>query len=352
MKLDLTHVTTANTSIDINFAVKGAFNPSIFPNVGRLIFRQQDKDCLIMDSFASVSNMLEGTVQLPGTEAPIFEGLPYIRMVDQAGAYRATSLTLPHRIASGYLLKNKSAMLNGKKFGDGIKAEIITNGLHKTLLKYCPMSLLHGVWFSQLEGGNYKISKSITGSLLAVDVKEAIVGGVSMDVVWKSAETLDLAEFDLTSSGEKTSSGDKASKLGVGMIPHSTTRYVCDRVVGSFQIGDLQIESYPIPPEGKRLLKALAVYELLAFIETVPMHRTDCNLQVTDVEINKPLKIGDREVKTSTEAKGAAEQALKDCHKLGILGSVQEVSVTLKEKVVKPAKNQPKETAEKSEEAE
>jgi CRISPR-associated protein Csb1 len=340
MKLDLTHVTTANTSIDINFAVKGAFNPSIFPNVGRLIFRQQEKDCLIMDSFASVSNMLEGTVQLPGTEAPIFEGLPYIRMVDQAGAYRATSLTLPHRIASGYLLKNKSAMLNGKRFGDEIKAEIVANGLHQTLLKYCPMSLLHGVWFSQLEGGNYKISKSITGSLLAVDVKEAIVGGVSMDGVWKSADNLDLSDFD---------KADKASNLGVGMIPHSTTRYVCDRVVGSFQIGDLQIESYPIPAEGKRLLKALAVYEILAFIETVPMHRTDCNLQVMDVEINKPLKIGDTEVKTSAAAKSAVEQALKDCQKLGILGAVQEVSVTLKEKpktdgaAKKTGKNQPKE---------
>jgi CRISPR-associated protein Csb1 len=349
MKLDLTHVTTANTSIDINFAVKGAFNPSIFPNVGRLIFRQQDKDCLIMDSFASVSNMLEGTVQLPGTEAPIFEGLPYIRMVDQAGAYRATSLTLPHRIASGYLLKNKSAMLNGKKFGDGIKAEIIANGLHKTLLKYCPMSLLHGVWFSQLEGGNYKISKSITGSLLAVDVKEAIVGGLSMDTVWKSAETLDLSDF--------SDSPKKASEAGVGMIPHSTTRYVCDRVVGSFQIGDLQIESYPIPPEGKRLLKALAVYEILSFIETVPMHRTDCNLQVTDVEINKPLKVGDKEVTTAAGAKTAVEEAIKDCQKLGISGSVQEVSVTLKEKIEKatkgkPGKNQPTETPEKSEEAE
>jgi CRISPR-associated protein Csb1 len=349
MKLDLTHVTTANTSIDINFAVKGAFNPSIFPNVGRLIFRQQDKDCLIMDSFASVSNMLEGTIQLPGTEAPIFEGLPYIRMIDQAGAYRATSLTLPHRIASGYLLKNKSAMLNGKKFGDGIKAEIVANGLHQTLLKYCPMSLLHGVWFSQLEGGNYKISKSITGSLLAVDVKEAIVGGLSMDSVWKSAETLDLSDF--------SDNPKKASEAGVGMIPHSTTRYVCDRVVGSFQIGDLQIESYPIPAEGKRLLKALAVYEILAFIETVPMHRTDCNLQVIDVEINKPLKIGDQEVTKSTEAKAAVEQALKDCQKLGILGSVQEVSVTLKEKTEKtpkgkPGKNQPAETSEQSEEAE
>jgi CRISPR-associated protein Csb1 len=347
MKLDLTHVTTANTSIDINFAVKGAFNPSIFPNVGRLIFRQQDKDCLIMDSFASVSNMLEGTIQLPGTEAPIFEGLPYIRMVDQAGAYRATSQTLPHRIASGYLLKNKSAMLNGQKFGDGIKAEIIANGLHQTLLKYCPMSLLHGVWFSQLEGGNYKISKSITGSLLAVDVKEAIVGGLSMDSVWKSAETLDLSDF--------SDSPKKASEAGVGMIPHSTTRYVCDRVIGSFQIGDLQIESYPIPAEGKRLLKALAVYEILAFIETVPMHRTDCNLQVIDVEINKPLKIGDREVTKSTEAKTAVEQALKDCQKSGILGSVQEVSVTLKEKTKtdgaakKPGKNQPKEESPEAE---
>lgn len=346
MKLDLTHVTTANTSIDINFAVKGAFNPSIFPNVGRLIFRQQDKDCLIMDSFASVSNMLEGTVQLPGTEAPIFEGLPYIRMIDQAGAYRATSLTLPHRIASGYLLKNKSAMLNGKKFGDGIKAEIVANGLHQTLLKYCPMSLLHGVWFSQLEGGNYKISKSITGSLLAVDVKEAIVGGLSMDTVWKSADTLDLSDF--------SDNPKKASEAGVGMIPHSTTRYVCDRVVGSFQIGDLQIESYPILPEGKRLLKALAVYEILVFIETVPMHRTDCNLQVMDVEINKPLKVGDVEVKTSADAKTAVEKAIKDCQELGILGSVKEVSVTLKEKVVKekPGKNQPKEASEKSEEAE
>jgi CRISPR-associated protein Csb1 len=347
MKLDLTHVTTANTSIDIKFEVKGAFNPSIFPNVGRLIFRQQEKDCLIMDSFASVSNMLEGTIQLPGTEAPIFEGLSYIRMVDQAGAYRATSLTLPHRIASGYLLKNKSAMLNGKKFGDGIKAEIIANGLHKTLLKYCPMSLLHGVWFSQLEGGNYKISKSITGSLLAVDVKEAIVGGLSMDTVWKSAETLDLSDF--------SDSPKKASEAGVGMIPHSTTRYVCDRVVGSFQIGDLQIESYPIPAEGKRLLKALAVYEILAFIETVPMHRTDCNLQVIEVEINKPLKIGDQEVTKSIEAKTAVEQALKDCQKLGILGSVQEVSVTLKEKLKtdgaakKSIKNQAKEESQEAE---
>jgi CRISPR-associated protein Csb1 len=295
----------------------------------------------MMDSFASVSNMLEGTIQLPGTEAPIFDGLPYLRMVDQTGKYRATSLTLPHRIASGYLLKNKSAMLNGDRFGDGIKKEIITNGLHQTLLKYCPMSLLNGVWFSQLDG-HYKVSKSITGSLIAVDVKEAMVGGVSMDGVWKSAETLDLGSFEKAS---------KPSELGVGMIPHSTTRYVCDRVDGAFQIADLQIESYPIPAAGKKLLKALAVYEILSFIETVPMHRTDCNLQVVDVEINKPLKIGETEVKRASEAKTVVTEILDECKQLGIIGAVQEVSVTLKDKPpvdktankAKPGKEQPSE---------
>jgi hypothetical protein len=103
-------------------------------------------------------------------------------------------------------------------------------------------------------------------------------------------------------------------------------------VTGSFQISDLQIESYPIPAEGKRLLKGLAVYEILAFIETVPMHRTDCNLKVLEVDISKPLSVGDVEVNTSTDAKTAVEKALKDCQKSGIVGSMQEVSVTLKEK--------------------
>jgi CRISPR-associated protein Csb1 len=323
MKFDISHVTTANTSLEVEFAVNGAFNPTIFPNVGRLLFRQREKSCMIMDSFASVSNMLEGTIQLPGKENPIFDELPYIRMVDQTGTYRATSLTLPHRIASGYLLKNKDAKLNGKRFGEEIESEILSKGLHTTLLKYCPMSLLHGVWFSQLEGGRYKVSKSITGLLVAVNVETAFVGGVSMDSVWKSADTLDLSDFDKAS---------KASELGVGMIPHSTTRYVCDYVQGSFQISDLQIESYPISDEGKQLLKALTIYEILSFIETVPIHRTDCNLQPINVEINKPLTIGKTEVKKAVEAKTEVEKALNQCKKLGIIGAVQEVQVTLKEK--------------------
>ena len=79
---------------------------------------------MILDSFASVTNMLESAIQKPGTEAPIFSGLPYIRMVDQDRVYQATSITLPHRLASGYLLKNKSAMLGTERFDKKILSEI------------------------------------------------------------------------------------------------------------------------------------------------------------------------------------------------------------------------------------
>lgn len=322
MKLDIAQSVVANTVITAEFSIPGMFNPSTFPNVGRLMFQREGQPCLVLDSFASVTNMLEGTVQLPGTEAPIFADLPHIRMVDQHGVYQATSITLPHRLASGYLLKNSSAMLGTERFDKTIKTEIEKNGLHATVLKYCPMSLLHGVWFSQLEGGNHKIAKAVSGSLIAINVQTAMAGGVSMDTVWKSAESLDLSAFE----GAK-----KASEVGVGMIPHSTMRYVCDRVMGDFQIGGQQIDSYKIHESGKVLLKALALYEVLTFLETVPMHRSDCNMVVKSVDVNQDLV-----AKTAKDAAEQVQSAIVEAIKAGVLGTTQTVTVKLQEK--KPEK--------------
>jgi hypothetical protein len=105
----------ASIILQADFTI-GIFNASTFPNIGQLIFNRGDMPCLVLDSHASVTNMLEGTVQLPGTEAPVFAGLPYVRMVNQDGGYEATSLTLPHRLGSGYLAKNKMAMLGGNRY--------------------------------------------------------------------------------------------------------------------------------------------------------------------------------------------------------------------------------------------
>ncbi|WP_373538861.1 type I-U CRISPR-associated RAMP protein Csb1/Cas7u [Chamaesiphon sp.] len=330
----------ANTTIDITFNVRGLFNASTFPNVGQLIYNDGTHDCLVLDSFASVSNMLEGTIQLPGTQTPIFAGLPHIRMVDDLGRYLSTSIILPHRLASGYLLKNKSAMLHDVRFGEAIGQEIMSNGLHLTVLKYCPMSLLHGVWFSQIEG-HHKIAKSIGGSLIAIDVREALVGGLLRDRVWSNASTLDLTNFD--------DGAGKASELGIGMIPHNTKRFSCARVEGYFQITDLQIDAYQIPELGKRLITGLAVYEILKFIETVPIHRVDCSLQVVDVRVNQPLKVGEIELNRSVDAKKIVEDLLLECRKDGIIGNVETVKVTLnrnppksKEKPHTPSKRQPK----------
>ncbi len=70
----------------------------------------------------------------------------------------------------------------------------------------------------------------------------------------------------------------------------------------------------------------------MSFIETVPIHRTDCNLKPINVEVNKELRIGKTIVEKAVDAKEEVEKALNECKKLGIIGTVQEVRVTLKEK--------------------
>lgn len=314
------------TTIDIIFKVRGLLNASTFPGVGQLIYSDGQQDCLVLDSFASTTNLLESTVQPMGAETPIFEQLPYLRMTDIDGKYLSNSIVLPHRLASGYLLKNKSAMLGNVRFSELFLTEVAEHGLHKTVLKYCPMSLLHGVWFSQVPG-HYKITKSISGSLIAVGVVEAIYGGLAKDRVWANSSTLDLGSFDEGAA--------RASELGIGMIPHNTKRYFCQQVNGFFQIINPRIEEYPIPTLGKELITGLAVFEILKFIESVPSHRVDCNLKVSSVELNRPFKIGNTELNRSAEAKEIVEGLLKKCSEAGIIGSVETVTVELNHKTPK-----------------
>jgi CRISPR-associated protein Csb1 len=313
----------------------GIFNASTFPGIGQLIFDRGNVPCLVLDSHASVTNMLEGTVQLPGTEAPIFAGLPYVRMVNQDGGYEATSLTLPHRLGSGYLAKNNAAMLGGQRYNKQLIQEIQQNGLHLTMLRYCPMSLLHGAWFSQMSG-NHKVAKSVGGRLVAENVKLAQVGGTLMDRVRQESASLDLSSFEKEEAdGDKKADGkgDKASKLGIGMIPHDGKRYCADRVVGEFFINYGQINSFKIPKCGKDLLKALAVYEVYAFLATVPMHRSDCQMTLKDISyLNADIMLGGKKAESVGQAQMAVESAIKDCGKEGLFAGVSEVTVELKNK--------------------
>ncbi len=319
----------------------GIFNASTFPNIGQLIFNRGAVPCLVLDSHASVTNMLEGTVQLPGTEAPIFPGLPYVRMVNQDGGYEATSLTLPHRLGSGYLAKNRSAMLGGNRYDKQLLTEIDKNGLHLTMLRYCPMSLLHGAWFAQMSG-NHKVAKSVGGRLIAENVVLAQVGGTLMDKVRQESASLDLSSFEKEEGdGDKAEAkGDKASKLGIGMIPHDGKRYSADRVTGEFFINYGQINSFKIPKSGKDLIKALAVYEVYAFLATVPMHRSDCQMTLKEISyMNADITLDGQPVVSLEEAKEAVEKAIASCQSEGLFAGVSEVVVELKNKPLESGKS-------------
>jgi CRISPR-associated protein Csb1 len=50
------------------------------------------------------------------TLIPELEGLPFVEIYTESGQYVASTIDLPHRLGTGYLLKNKHAQLDGQRF--------------------------------------------------------------------------------------------------------------------------------------------------------------------------------------------------------------------------------------------
>jgi hypothetical protein len=104
-------------------------------------------------------------------------------------------------------------------------------------------------------------------------------------------------------------------------------------VVGDFFINYGQINSFQIPDCGKDLLKALAVYEVYAFLATVPMHRSDCQMTLEKISyMNADIKLGGKLVVSLEAAKAAVEVAIGQCESAGLFAGVSEVMVELKNK--------------------
>jgi CRISPR-associated protein GSU0053 (Cas_GSU0053) len=318
--LDIDYI---NTKVNVTFKPNGLLNASTFPNVGQIIYEGESIDRLTLDSPASVTNMLESTIFRGKPDPPIFANLPHIRIINASGKFIGSSILLANRLGDGYLMKNSSALLEGERFSKRIAREVEQNGLAATVLYYCPMTLLHGSWFSPL-GRGASIAKSIAGgSLNAINVREALVGGLHRDQLWGDVQNLDLADFDRA---------NKPSELGIGNIPHSTRRYYCERVEGYFEISRSRIYGYEIPESGKHLIEGLAVYELLQFLEVVPMHRVDCSIEVSKIEKNQGFTIGSQEINTALAARIEVEKSLERCLQEQIIGPVRTITLDLRPK--------------------
>ena len=134
--------------------------PASFPDVGHSLYVEplSNQQCLIVDTSQSVANYLEAVSwnDLEQKLVKTLTELPYIELINKVtGKVVASSLTLNHRLGSGYLALHKES-----PFKKILSEDIAHNGLYPTLFKYDPNSIVHGCFINRLEGNEvYRVPR-------------------------------------------------------------------------------------------------------------------------------------------------------------------------------------------------
>jgi CRISPR-associated protein Csb1 len=255
--------------------VQGArFQPTGFPDLGAAVFDTSSGRRLLVESAQSMANRLETVCWDGATQelVPELLGLSYVRVERPDGSYLTSSITESHRLNSPYILEGKD-----KVFLETLKTEtagmaegnIDRRKLATIVFGYDLNSLLHGLFLakSDLAGGRLRIERALSSFIEAVDVQVAASGGVKNDHV--------------------DPQGD--AKKGFGNVPFQRDEYTARKIVAYFNLDLAEIHGFGLSEAATRLLIALALYKVTAFLERPMRLRTACDLEpATAPSITRP----------------------------------------------------------------
>lgn len=257
------------------------FQPAGFPEIGHVIYDAPSADAsqnsakakvCIVDSAASMANHLESLCFENATTGIIHHdlaGLPYVRCVTgpDKNVLVLTSISEGHRLASDYFL---DAEVGGQNFRGLLRkefgiVEIKKNEtyfvtpeswwkIYKTIFKYDPNSLVHGILFAKEQ---IKISRLLTAHLEAFGAARVGSAGVKFDRLGK------------TTSGQPIFSKDEET---------------AERIEATFMIDLGLLRSYGYKDCGlsltqKRLLLELAFWKVQRMLAAPFRFRSGCHLQ-------------------------------------------------------------------------
>jgi len=277
--------------------------PAGFPDIGAAEFGDNR---LLVESAQSMANWLEAATwdTAASDQAPELAdvGIPYVKIVDPAGAFLSSSRLEAHRLASAYIMEGTFAGTAGEKWMEERLGLVKGRPLdHRAVARACfrldPVSLVHGVFFAR-KGWPWqpRISRAVTSFIEASGVKPAVSGGVKKDVVINEAEP-------------------GATTRGYGMVPHHRVEYTADTITAYFTVDHAQFRSYGLPEAATALLEAIADFEIASLLDRGMRLRTRCDLIVRDVVQGERPDAGEAAARI---AKFAADAA-------GELGPVTEV---------------------------
>lgn len=301
------------------------FQPAGFPEIGHVVYKAPRKDgrienVCIVDSPASMANHLE-SVCLRGPHdlelADNLAGMPYLRCVTgdlvdkklppEKRELVVTSLTEGHRIASTYFLDGKSldaenscapetfAKTLEKDFGIKLPGRKKAHppaekwwDVFKTLFKYDPNALVHGVLFPQYQ---IKLARFLTAHLEAFGAARVDRSGVKFDRLGKTTSGQPIFAVDDETATEirATFILDVALLRSFGCT-EKTSGSDGEKVRG-------------LSEKQKEFVVALALWKIDRLLKTPFRYRSGCHLELVS------LKQGERDATLDVNIKDAIDGA-------------------------------------------
>jgi CRISPR-associated protein Csb1 len=304
------------TAILAPVAGQDRFQPAGFPEVGHVIYKAPrglngTENVCIVDSPASMANHLESVCMRSAHDLDLVDdlaGMPYIRCVTGAledGKLKkkelvVTSLTEGHRIASTYFLGIKAkekdrevvragqavqedGSLSSRSFGDELVKQfgvVLPDsnrahpppdkwwGVFKTIFKYDPNALVHGVLFPQWQ---IKISRMLTAHLEAFGAARVDRSGVKFDRLGK------------TTSGQPIFAIDDATAREI------RASFTLDlRLLQSLGREGANGEVRGLSEKQKEFLVALALWKIERLLRQPFRYRSGCYLECKSLQRGVP----------------------------------------------------------------
>lgn len=263
-------MTTSRTVLKVALTplVGSLFQPTGFPDLGAAQFG----DKLLVESAQSMANWLESTTWDVAMQDQVAElgSLPYVRIVNQDGAFLSSSRLEAHRLASAYIMNGKVGDTTGKEWlpqrlGLRKGLPLDNQAVARACFALDPLALVHGVFFAQQTWPwQPKIARAVTSFIEATDAEPVVSGGVKRDIVNNEAK-------------------DGATSEGYGTVPHHRTEFTAREIVAYFTVDRAQFRSYGLSEPATGLLEALADFEIATLLSDGLRLRTRCDLEVDSI---------------------------------------------------------------------
>jgi len=255
------------------------FQPTGFADLGAARYTLPDgkTEMLLVESAQSVANRMELACCAADQKKLLKEldGLPYIASTFN-GNDLTTSYLEAHRLSSPYLLNEEWAKKLAAEMDIKDDYQINNKNVMKTLFKYDPCSLIHGVWLGTKEykkefsGGRVRLTRLLSGFIEAADIIVAESGGTKFD---KNA-----ARMSETGNAE----------TGYGTIPFHRTEFTAKTIISYFNLDLALLRGYGLDENATNLLIALSLFKVRRFLSIGLRLRTACDLDCTGIKATRP----------------------------------------------------------------